>query len=116
MATTKTTSQGRSLPGPFYAHTEEHTLNLEYPERNTGGMLVLRANDIEVDSELIDSITIFKPLFDLRDYKKTKAILHENGGGISVFEPSVPTYLVNKVQKIHKLVHYARSSVKTKCW
>jgi len=58
MATTKATSEGRSFPGPFYAHTEEHTLNLEYPERNTGGMLVLQANNIEVDSELINSIRI----------------------------------------------------------
>ena len=29
MATTKTTSQGRSLPGPFYAHTEEQEEELQ---------------------------------------------------------------------------------------
>jgi len=76
---------------------------LNHPERNPGGLLVVRANNIKVDKELIDAITFYKPLFDMRDSKKVKAVLHENGGGLTITEPSVPTYLVKEVVEIHLL-------------
>jgi hypothetical protein len=66
------------------AHDEEHTLNLDHPECNTGGLLVVQGND--------------KPLFDMRDCKMTKAVLHEDGGGIPITEPSVASFLVKEVE------------------
>jgi hypothetical protein len=82
---------------------EEYILNLKYPELNPNGMMVFRVNDIEHNGELIDTITIYKPLFDGRDIKKTKAHLHEDGGGITITEPPVPHYMINDVKAIHQL-------------
>jgi hypothetical protein len=78
-------------------------LSMDYPKRNPNGMMVFHANDMKVDKELIDCITIYKPLFNARDIKKTKAMLHEDGGGILVTEPSVPTYMIKKVKEIHSV-------------
>jgi hypothetical protein len=64
---------------------------------------VVRGNDIKIGSELIDAITIYKPLFDMRDRKKTKAVLHEDGGGITITEPSVASFLIKEVAELHML-------------
>jgi hypothetical protein len=72
-----------ALPA-LYPTEEEYTLNLEYPERNAAGMLVFRANDIEIKNELVDVIRIYKPLFDMRDILKTKAVLSPDGDYIKV--------------------------------
>lgn len=82
---------------------EEITLDFEYPERNNG-MLVILANDIVCDSkELVNSLSIFKPIYDARDAKSKKitASLLPDGTGILVREPTVPTYLleINKEMK-----------------
>ena len=92
-----------SVKKDFQQDIEEYTLNLKYPELNPNGMMVFRANDIECNTELIDTITIYKPLFDGRDIKKTKAVLHEDGGGITITEPHVPHYMINEVKQIHQL-------------
>jgi hypothetical protein len=76
---------------------------LTHPERNAGGLLVVRGNDIKIGKELIDAITIYKPLYDMRDRKKTKAVLHEDGGGITITEPSVASFLIKEVAAIHNL-------------
>jgi hypothetical protein len=89
-----------ALPEP-----EELYLSLEHPERNPTGMFEYKANDIEINlgTELVDAIVIFKPIFDARDKKKIKAVLSPDGTHITVTEPSVPTYLVDHVSQIHQM-------------
>lgn len=69
--------------------------------------MVIRGNAIVVDNELVDSLVIYKPLFDIRDATskniKIKASLLFDGTGIMVTEPKVPSYFYKEVEKIHLL-------------
>lgn len=81
---------------------DEFTLDLEFPERNNG-MLVIQAADIVCQAkELVNSLTIFKPVYDARDAKTKKitASLLPDGSGILVMEPTVPSYLLVSPWKI----------------
>lgn len=66
-------------------------------------MFIYRTNDIEKGLELVDSIRIYKPLFDARDFKKTKAVLSPDGDYIKITEPSTPAYLIKEVDILHDL-------------
>jgi hypothetical protein len=79
-------------------------LNLEFPERNPDRMMTFGVNNIEVDKELIDLITIYKPLFVARDYKKAKAILQDDGDRFLVTKPTVPFFMIKEVMELHSLV------------
>jgi hypothetical protein len=85
-------------------YEDQVTLNLDFPEMNPAGMMAFRVNNIEIDKkELIDSISIYMPLCDGRDYKNIKAVLHDNGGGFLVTEPAVPFYMIKEVAQLHSL-------------
>jgi hypothetical protein len=87
----------------YYGHDEDYDLSIDYPERNPYGMFAFRTNDVLLGTELIDIISIYKPLVDSRDKKGTKATLHEDGCGFTVTEPSVPSFLIKNVLEIHAL-------------
>jgi hypothetical protein len=89
---------------PALPDIEEIILNLDQPEQNCNGMLVLKTVDIMVgDTEQIDVITIFKPLYDPRDIKNIKAVLDADGGAITLTEPVVPCYFLKEVKEMHTL-------------
>ena len=48
-------------------------------------------------------ILIFKSLFNLRDYKQTKAYLNTDGCSIMIKEPAVVTYMTKDLKKMHEL-------------
>jgi hypothetical protein len=89
---------------PALPDIEEIILNLDQPEQNCNGMLVLKTVDIMVgDTEQIDVITIFKPLYDPRDIKNIKAVLDADGGAIALTEPVVSCYFLEEVKEMHTL-------------
>jgi hypothetical protein len=75
---------------------ETYALNFIEPWHNPFGMMVLRANDVEVDGQCVDKIRIFKPIFDIRDQKHYTAALAEDGSGFFVEEPVWPHYLLDR--------------------
>jgi hypothetical protein len=36
------------------------------------------------------------PLFDVGDFKKFKAVLHEDGGGFSLVQPTPPCFIIKE--------------------
>jgi hypothetical protein len=83
----------------------EYSLNLEHPERNQGGIFPVVARDIDSKSELIDKLTLYLPILDIRDYKdhKYKAGLLGDFSGVVVKMPSVPNFLFGDVAQMHNL-------------
>ena len=77
---------------------DEFILNFKRPTANPNGMLVLRSDNLVCDTDMIDCITIIKPLFDARDKSQVKANLFDDGTGFQVFEPSIPTYMVKDLE------------------
>ena len=74
---------------------EELLLNFEEPENNSD-MLVYQS-DVVVGKEMVEAVTILKPIYDMRDTrnKSITATLLEDGSGIRVREPTVPSYLLD---------------------
>lgn len=87
-------------PSVYYnkEDTDEFTLDLKRPSANHNGMLVLRSDNLVSGRDMIDCITIIKPLFDARDKLHVKAELLGDGTGFQVTEPSIPTYMVKDVE------------------
>ena len=93
-----TTSDSTIIPT---METEDITLNLLRPEDNNG-LLVLRGVDITTGNQVVDAITIYKPLEDIQDFreKRIKAALFEDGSGIKVCWPSIPAFFFD-VERMH---------------
>jgi hypothetical protein len=73
---------------------DEFVLNFKRPTMNPNGMLVLRSDNLVSERDMIDCVTIIKPLFDARDQSHIKAELFHDGTGFQVLEPCIPTYMV----------------------
>jgi hypothetical protein len=85
---------------------EEYDLDIERPENNVNGIMVVKGSEIIVGGkEVVDALTIYKPLYDVRDYKakKVKASLLADGTGITVTEPTVPFYFIQNAGQIYDL-------------
>jgi hypothetical protein len=74
---------------------EEFLLNWEEPQKNNGMLVYLC--DVVVGNEMVESVTILKPIFDMRDAKNKNitATLLGDGSGIRVSEPTVPSCLLD---------------------
>jgi hypothetical protein len=70
--------------------------DLEHPENNEG-MLVLKGVEIMISQEVLDAITIIRPLEDVDDFRKgrVQAQLLPDRSGIKFTLPSVPSYLLD---------------------
>jgi hypothetical protein len=90
------------LKHPCFTHDLEFNLDFDKPEKNPFGIMVFRANAVEHDGQLIDKVTIMKPLYDPRDRKSLKATLDEDGTGITYTELSSPSYLFKDADLIHE--------------
>lgn len=81
-------------------------LDFEHPENNDG-MLVLKGNEITIGFEMINVVTIIKPLEDVEDFRKgrIKAHLLPDKSGIMFSWPSVPAYLLDpdEIEKLYKM-------------
>jgi hypothetical protein len=103
-SSSRSASRRAAILPAVYAHEEEHTLNLDYPERNPGGMMAFLTTNVKKnDDELIDVIRITKPLLDSRDKDAIKAKLHDDGSGFTLFEPATPSFMIKEVLEIHAL-------------
>lgn len=70
------------------------------------------AKDVLKNHQLLDVVTIIMPLQDMRDAMKKKitaSLLHD-GSGMVITVPSVPSYLIHKVDALHGL-----EAAKNKC-
>jgi hypothetical protein len=84
---------------------DEYTIDIKRPENHKNGIMVLRGYKIVNGKEVIDFLTIYKPLFDVRDANesKIKASLLSDGTGITITEPTLPTYFFTEVKEMHDL-------------
>ena len=84
---------------------EEYILDIENPENNRNGILVIRGNEVVVNdaTEMVDVLTIYKPLFDLRDAEKSKACLLPDWRGIQITEPKVPLCFSENAKDMHRM-------------
>lgn len=81
--------------------TEEYTLNFDFPEQNRSGVMAFKVAEIPVGKVRLNALFIYKPLFDCQD--NVNASLLEDGTGIVVTEPTIPSYMVDQHEKMHTL-------------
>lgn len=67
--------------------------------------MVLRAVGVVHENKELDTLTIYKPLYDIRDAldNQIKASLLSDGTGIMYTEPKATTYLSKDIVKIHRM-------------
>jgi hypothetical protein len=70
-------------------------LDFVHPENNQG-MLVLKGSEILVGQEVVDAITIIRPLEDVEDFRqgRIKARLLADRTGIRISLPAAPAFLI----------------------
>jgi hypothetical protein len=73
---------GRSFISPsLHPQTRKSVKSIK---RNPDRMFIYHTNHMEKGSKLVDCIRIVKPLFNARDFTKTKAVLSPDGDFIFV--------------------------------
>jgi hypothetical protein len=81
----------------LYYLSEPHEMELDFvhPENNQG-MLVLKGSEILVGQEVVDAITIIRPLEDVEDFRqgRIKARLLADRTGIRISLPAAPAFLI----------------------
>ena len=67
--------------------------------------MVIKGSKIVIGTELVDALTIYKPIYDARDFKskKIKASLLSDGTGIVFTEPSLPFFFTSEITQMHEL-------------
>ena len=93
-----------------------YQLYIEKYMNNPFGMLCIRGNEVQVEKNMVDKLTILKPIFDMDDFdlKLYKAALTKGGTGIVVTEPTIPGYLWKNPVKIQELIDFDQKSSCTK--
>lgn len=85
----------------------EYTLNLDFPEQNGNGIMAFQAKQVTVGKqERLNVIYVYKPVFDVQDTVgdfKVTATLLDDGSGIIVREPCIPSYMIHLSKRMHKL-------------
>ncbi len=84
---------------------EKYYLSFSENDRNPYGISPIFA-EIQVGTrKTFDAVTIFKPIFDFKDFgdsKNIKAELLEDGTGMIITEPVLPHFLLHSVNEIHQ--------------
>jgi hypothetical protein len=97
-------SSRRGVLPALYGHEEEFELNFVYPERNPPGVFAFMTPNVMLDSkEGVDVVSVYKCAVDARDAMAIKAEMLEDGTGILVSQPSVPSFLIKDVKQMHEL-------------
>lgn len=80
----------------FLLAVREMDLNFDNPEINEG-MLVLKASEILIGQEVVEAVTIIRPLEDVEDFRqgRIQAQLLPDRSGIKFTLPSVASYLLD---------------------
>jgi hypothetical protein len=94
-------SRRGALPA-IYGHKEEHDLDFGFPERNPTGVFAFLTPNVMLHSkEVVDVVWIYKCAVDARDAMDIKAQMLEDGTGILVTQPSVPSFMIKDVKQMH---------------
>jgi hypothetical protein len=98
-------SSCRGVLPAIFGHEEEVELNFVYPaERNPPGVFAFMTPNVMLDSkEVVDVVLVYKCAVDARDAMAIKAKMLEDGTGILVSQPSVPSFLIKDVKQMHEL-------------
>lgn len=92
------------LLSSLWAGKEEYVFDLDRPENNANSIFAVRGKDVVVDDiSVMDTITIYKPIFDPRDRAKVEVSLLSDGSGIEMKEPTVPTFFFTQVEDMYEL-------------
>ena len=96
-------SSRRGVLPAIYGHEEEYELNFQYPERNPPGLFAFMTPNVMLESkEMVDVVSVYKCMVDARDLLVTTAEMLEDGTGILVSQPSLPSFLIKEVKQIHE--------------
>jgi hypothetical protein len=93
-----------TTPNAFQRFLQEHdhTVNFNEPDLNINGMMWFKSDDVEINNEVVNMLTIIKPLFDPRDYLDTKLSLDSEVNNIlHLTEAVVPRFAIDNVDMIH---------------
>ena len=94
-------SRRGALPA-LYGHEEQYDLNFVYPERNPPGVFAFLTPNVMLESkEVVDVVSVYKCAVDARDTMDIKAEMLEDGTGILVSQPSVPSFLIKNVKQMY---------------
>jgi hypothetical protein len=88
------------------ADEEEYELDYQRPENNVHNLVCVKGLEIKLKGgEVVDALTLYCPIVDIRDYKKKKysASLLPDGSGIRLMVPTSPRFLFDHVSEIHAL-------------
>jgi hypothetical protein len=95
----------RAAPPVMDRFREFFTVNMDYPERNSGGIVVVVSPNVVIGTSVIEVIRINYAMTDSRDYDFIKAILNEDGTGFTLILPTAASFQTNgeEVKEMHAL-------------
>ncbi len=97
-------SSRRGAAPAIFGHEEDYELNFTHCERNPPGMFAFLTPNVTLQSQdVVDVVSVYMAVADPRDVMEIKGELLDDGSGILVSGPSVPSCFLKNVKEMHKL-------------